>query len=95
MPAFSSSLISPTLEQLAGLPAGDRELLATGQPGPGLLEYLARVPDRATPAVSAIRCARCWRRRAAVLAGSRSFAAIGEWIADAPPTRPRLARDPP
>jgi hypothetical protein len=39
VPALSSSLISPALEQLAGLPAGERELLAAGHSCPGLLEY--------------------------------------------------------
>jgi predicted transposase YbfD/YdcC len=87
VPAFSSSLISPALEQLAGLPAGDRELLAAGHPGPGLLEYLARVPDPRDPrGVRHSLCSLLAAAVAAVLAGSRSFTAIGEWIADAPPS---------
>jgi predicted transposase YbfD/YdcC len=87
VPALSSSLISPALEQLADLPAGDRELLAAGHPGPGLLEYLARVPDPHDPrCVRHSLCSLLAAAIAAVLAGSRSFAAIGEWIADAPPS---------
>ena len=43
MPALSSSLIGPALEQFSDLPASDRAVLA-GQ-CPGLLEYLAGVPD--------------------------------------------------
>ena len=86
MPALSSSLISPALEQLAGLPAGDRELLATGHPCPGLLEYLAWVPDPRHPrGVRHSLCSLLAAAIAAVLAGSRSYTAIGEWIADAPP----------
>jgi predicted transposase YbfD/YdcC len=84
VPASSSSLISPALEQLAGLPAGDRELLADSSPS--LLECLAWVPDPRDPrgvrhSLSSLLAAAI----AAVLAGSRSFAAIGEWVADAPP----------
>ena len=84
MPALSSSLISPALEQLAGLPAGERELLAAGQPS--LLEYLARVPDPRDPrGIRHSLCSLLAAAIAAVLTGSRSFTAIGEWIADAPP----------
>lgn len=79
MPVLSSSLISPSLEQLAGLPAGDRELLAAGHSGPGLLEYLARVPDPRRPrGVRHSLCSLLAAAIAAVLAGSRSFTAIGE-----------------
>jgi predicted transposase YbfD/YdcC len=85
VPALSSSLISPALEQLAGLPAGDREL-AAGHLGSSLLEYLARVPDPRDPrGIRHSLCSLLAAAIAAVLAGSRSFTAIGEWIADAPP----------
>jgi hypothetical protein len=60
-------LISPALEQLPGLPAGDRELLAAGHPGPGLLEYLARVPDPRDP--RGIRHSLCSLLAAAIAAG--------------------------
>lgn len=85
MPAPSSSLIGPALEQIADLPAGDRELPAAGHLS--LLEHLERVPDprkrRALrhPLPSVLAAA-----IAAVLAGAQSFTAIGEWIADAPPS---------
>jgi hypothetical protein len=77
----SSSLISPALEKLGDLPAGDRALLA-GQ-CPGLAGHLAAVADprgmRHT--LTSLLLAAV----AAVLAGARSFTAIGEWAADAPP----------
>jgi hypothetical protein len=84
VPAVSSSLISPALEKLGDLPAGDRVLLA-GQ-CPGLAGYLARVPDPRDPrgvrhALTSLLLAAV----AGVLAGARSFTAIGEWVADAPP----------
>lgn len=84
MPALPLSLISPALEQLQDLPAGDRVLLA-GQ-CPGLLEYLARVPDPRDPrGVRHTLTSLLLSAVAAVLAGARSFAAVGEWVADAPP----------
>jgi len=84
VPASSSCLISPALEQLAGVPAGERVLLAAGFPS--LAGYLAHIPDPRDrrgmrhPLTSLLLSA-----VAAVLAGARSFAAIGEWVADAPP----------
>ena len=84
MPALSSSPISPALEQLSDLPASDRALLA-GQ-CPGLLECLARVPDpRDRRGVRHSLSSLLLAAVAAVLAGARSFTAIGEWVADAPP----------
>ncbi len=84
MPALSSSPISPALEQLQGVPAGDRVLLA-GQ-CPGLPEYLALVPDPRDPrGVRHTLTSLLLAAVAAVLAGARSFAAVGEWVADAPP----------
>jgi predicted transposase YbfD/YdcC len=84
VPALSSSLISPVLEQLASLPAGDRELLADWCPG--LRECLSRVPDPRDPrGVRHSLTSLLLAAVAAMLAGARSFTAIGEWIADAPP----------
>jgi len=60
-------LISPALEQLPGVPGGDRELLAAGHPGPGLLEYLARVSDPRDP--RGIRHSMCSLLAAAIAAG--------------------------
>jgi predicted transposase YbfD/YdcC len=84
VPALSSSLISPALEQIADLPAGNGELLAAGHLS--LLEHLARVPDPrkrrgVRHSLSSVLAAAI----AAVMAGAQSFTAIGEWIADAPP----------
>jgi predicted transposase YbfD/YdcC len=84
VPALSLSLISPALEQLQDLPAGDCVLLS-GQ-CPGLLEYLERVPDPRDPrGVRHTLTSLLVAAVAAVLAGARSFTAIGEWVADAPP----------
>jgi len=47
VPASSSSLISPALEQVAELPAGERDLLVGGCAS--LAEYLAQVPDPRDP----------------------------------------------
>ena len=53
-----------------------------GHPGPGLLEYLARVPDPRDPrGIRHSLCSLLAAAIAAVLAGSRSFTAIGEWVA--------------
>jgi len=84
VPALSSSPIADALEQLSELPAGDRALLA-GQ-CPGLAEYLARVPDpRDRRGVRHSLTSLLLAAVAAVLAGARSFTAVGEWVADAPP----------
>jgi predicted transposase YbfD/YdcC len=84
VPASSSSLISPALEYLAELPAGNRDLLAGRCPS--LAEYLAQIPDPRDPrGVRHTLTSLLLAAVAAVLAGARSFAAIGEWVADAPP----------
>jgi DDE_Tnp_1-associated/Transposase DDE domain len=84
VPALSSSPINAALEQLSGLPADDRALLS-GQ-CPGLAEYLARVPDPRDPrGVRHSLTSLLLATVAAVLAGARSFTAVGEWVADAPP----------
>lgn len=84
MPALSSSLISAALEQLSDLPAGDRVVLAAQCPG--LLDYLARVPDPRDPrGVRHTLTSLLLAAVAAVLAGARSFTAVSEWVSDAPP----------
>jgi DDE_Tnp_1-associated len=84
VPALPLSLINPALEQFQELPAGDRALLASACPS--LLEYLARVPDPRDPrGVRHTLTSLLVTAVAAVLAGARSFAAVGEWVADAPP----------
>ena len=84
MPALSLSLINPALEQLHDLTAGDRAQLA-GE-CPSLAECLARVADPRDPrGVRHTLTSLLLAAVAAVLAGARSFTAIGEWVADAPP----------
>jgi hypothetical protein len=84
VPALSSSLISPALEQIQDLPAGDRRVLA-GQ-CPSLAGHLARVPDPRDPrGVRHTLTSLLMAAVAAVLAGARSFTEIGEWVGDAPP----------
>ena len=84
MPAVSSSLISPALGQVGDLPARDRARLA-GQCA-SLAEHLAGVPDPRDPrGVRHSLTSLLLAAVAAVLAGARSFTAIGEWAADAPP----------
>ena len=96
MPALSSSLIGAALEQLSDLPAGDRGLL--GGECPDLAGYLARVPDpRDRRGVRHTLTSLLLTAVAAALAGARSFAAAGEWAADAPPqvlTALGVRRDP-
>jgi DDE_Tnp_1-associated len=81
VPALSSSLISPALEQLASPPG--HQLSSAGCPG--LREFLSAVPDPRDPrgvrhSLSSVLLISV----AAVLAGARSLTAIGEWAADAP-----------
>ena len=84
MPVLSSSPISPALEQLLDLPAGDRALL--GGECPGLAECLRQVPDPRDPrGVRHTLTSLLLAAVAAVLAGAQSFTAVGEWVADAPP----------
>ena len=53
---------------------------------PALAEYLARVPDpRDRRGLRHSLTSVLLAAVAAVLAGARSFAAVGEWVADAPP----------
>jgi predicted transposase YbfD/YdcC len=82
VPAFSSSLITPALGHLHTLPGTDREFL-TGR-FPSLLEYLALVPDPRDPrGVRHGLVSLLGLTAAAVLAGSRGYTAIGEWVLDA------------
>jgi DDE_Tnp_1-associated len=84
VPALPSSPISPVLEQLQDLPAGDGAEL----PGQcrSLAEHLARVPDpRDRRGVRHTLASLLLATIAAVLAGARSLTAVGEWVADAPP----------
>ncbi|MEU6603427.1 transposase family protein [Streptomyces flaveolus] len=79
MPAATSSLISPALDQLRQQPA------VTSEEVPGLLERLAEVPDPRDPrgirhALAAVLALTA----CAVLAGTTYLLAVGEWIADAP-----------
>jgi len=84
VPALSSSPIGPGLEQLRDLPAGDRTLLAGEDPS--LAECLQRVPDPRDPrGVRHTLTSLLLAAAAAVQAGAQSLAAIGEWVADAPP----------
>jgi hypothetical protein len=78
MPASSSSPIHPVLAHLAA--AADADKIAGG----GLLATLARVPDpRARRGVRHQISAVLALAACAVLAGCRSFTAIGEWTANA------------
>jgi hypothetical protein len=78
------SLINPALGQLQGLPAGGRAVLASQCSS--LLEWLGRVPDPRDPrGVRHTLTSLLLAAVAAVLAGARSFTAVGEWVADAPP----------
>jgi predicted transposase YbfD/YdcC len=82
VPALTSSPIGPAREQLPGLP--DRELPPGGCAG--LREFLAKVRDPRDPrGVRHTLASVLLISVAAVLAGARSFAAISEWAADAPP----------
>jgi hypothetical protein len=83
VPALSLFLISAALDQLQDLPAGDCAPLS-GQ-CPGLLEYLAQVPDPRDPRGVRHTLTSLLLAAAAALARARSFTAIGEWVADAPP----------
>ncbi|HZD02456.1 MAG TPA: transposase family protein [Actinomycetes bacterium] len=90
MPADPSSPIPSALAQLTH--ADPLQQAET----PGLLAYLATIPDpraprgRRHPLIAILAMA-----AAAVLTGARSMTAIAEWAADAPPASPGRARRPP
>jgi predicted transposase YbfD/YdcC len=84
VPALSSSPIGAALGRLENLSAGERALLA--EQCPSLAGHLARLPDPRDPrGVRHTLTSLLLTAVAAVLAGARSFTAIGEWAADAPP----------
>jgi predicted transposase YbfD/YdcC len=81
------ALLCSPIDRIAAHRVGGRSDAAVDAAAcPGLLAYLAAVPDPRDPRgvrhrlVSVLAVAVC-----AVLAGARSFTAIGEWAADAPP----------
>ncbi len=85
MPAAASCLIPAALDRLAPIAGWGTEPVIDAERVADLRDYLARVPDPRDrrgvrhPAGSVLALA-----AAAVLAGARSFIAIGEWIADVP-----------
>jgi hypothetical protein len=82
VPAPASSICA-VLGDLAALPAADRDVLADRIPQ--LMAHLAWVPDPRDPRGMRHSLASLLATVvAAVLAGARSFAAIGEWVADVP-----------
>ena len=85
MPAVESCLIPAAFDRLALVAESDADTVTTSDCVADLREYLARVPDpRARRGVRHSAGSLLALAAAAVLAGARSFAAIGEWIADAP-----------
>jgi predicted transposase YbfD/YdcC len=82
---MESCLISAAFDRLTPLAGSDTDrVVAAGQVA-DLRDYLGRVPDpRARRGVRHSAGSLLALAAAAVLAGARSFAAIGEWIADVP-----------
>lgn len=80
-----SCLIPAAFDRLASVAGVDSESVVVPEVVADLREYLARVPDpRARRGVRHSVESLLGLAAAAVLAGARSFAAIGEWIADVP-----------
>lgn len=72
-------------DRLALVAGGDTDRELAPEQVADLRDYLASVPDpRARRGVRHSAGSLLALTAAAVLAGARSFAAIGEWIADAP-----------
>lgn len=85
VPAVASSLIAAVLDRVAPVAVGAAEAPATVETMADLREYLAGVPDpRARRGVRHALASILSIAAAAVAAGARSFAAIGEWARDAP-----------
>jgi hypothetical protein len=85
VPVVESCLIPAAFDHLAPASSADSEPLIDLELVADLREYLSRVPDpRARRGVRHSAGSLLALAAAAVLAGARSFAAIGEWIADVP-----------
>jgi predicted transposase YbfD/YdcC len=85
VPVVESCLIPAVFDQLPLCGDAGGELVVGPEQMADLRDYLARVPDpRARRGVRHSAGSLLALAAAAVLAGARSFAAIGEWIADAP-----------
>ena len=85
MPAVESCLIPAVFDQLTLVTASDTESVTALERVADLRKYLDQVPDpRARRGVRHSAGSLLALAAAAVLAGARSFAAIGEWIADVP-----------
>jgi predicted transposase YbfD/YdcC len=85
VPAVESCLIPAAFDQLTLVTDSDADAAITAERVADLREYLDRVPDpRARRGVRHSAGSLLALAAAAVLAGARSFAAIGEWIADVP-----------
>lgn len=82
---MQSCLIPDAFDRLAVTKATDAKRVTTPNQIADLRNYLARVPDpRDRRGVRHSAGSLLAMAAAAVLAGARSFAAIGEWIADVP-----------
>jgi predicted transposase YbfD/YdcC len=85
VPAVESCLIPAAFDQLTLVTTSETESVTALERVADLREYLDRVPDpRARRGVRHSAGSLLALTAAAVLAGARSFAAIGEWIADVP-----------
>jgi len=85
VPVVESCPIPAVFDQLAPCRGVDGERVVGPEQMADLREYLARVPDpRDRRGVRHSAGSLLALAAAAVLTGARSFAAIGEWIADAP-----------
>jgi predicted transposase YbfD/YdcC len=85
VPVVESCLTFAGFDRLPPVAGADIEIVITPETIADLRDYLARVPDpRARRGVRHSVGSLLALAAAAVLAGARSFAAIGEWIADVP-----------
>src|SRR3954451_25428589 len=82
---MESCLISAAFDRLNTLAGSDNDRVVDAGQVADLRDYLGRVPDpRARRGVRHSAESLLALAAAAVLAGARSFADIGEWIADVP-----------